>query len=83
MSDTKQQLKLSRRCLNLTEKSDLIDVLREDIMRDQSAVNNIIQNRDLVTTLATRSPDELIEIYNSHIIRSQSLLQTIGTIPVC
>jgi len=72
-----------KRCLNLDEKSDIVNIIKEDIVRDQLAINNIMQNRELVTTLATRSPDELIEIYNSHLVRSNRSLLKIDIIPIC
>ncbi len=55
----------------------------EDIERDQSAIDNIKQNRELVKTLATKTHEQLLKIYGLHITRSKRLLGTIDTIPSC
>lgn len=71
------------KCLKSSDKSDLIDIINEDIVRDSDAIKRIEESPELVKELSDRSPQQLINIYQSHNNRAKKILDKINKVPEC
>lgn len=71
------------KCLESNDKADLINIINEDVVRDSDAIKRIEESPELVKELSDRSPQQLINIYQSHKNRAEKILDKIDKIPEC
>lgn len=70
-------------CLSNKSKSEIIDVLEEDMQRDKLSIRSIKQNLELVKELSIREPGELLRMYRDHLERRENFLDKVKNIGVC